>query len=86
VRATVEVRLPLIDEPQICFVDEGARLQGMIAAFAAHQPMRQAMQFAVDELDETIEGCGVTALPAVQQSSHVGGIGGQSHSDGRETW
>ena len=71
VGAIVEIRPPLIDQPEVRFVDERAGLQGMIGAFAAHQAMGHAMQLVVNELDQTIEGRGVAALPAVQQPCHV---------------
>ena len=74
---------PLIDQPEVRLVDERAGLQGMIRAFTPHQAMRDAVQFMMDDLDETIEGRGVAAPPAVQQRRHVGCIG-LSHYNAHE--
>ena len=72
VSAIVEGRPPLIDQSKVGLIDERARLEDMVGAFATHQAMRHAVELVMDELDQTIQGCSVTALPAMQQPRDVG--------------
>jgi hypothetical protein len=54
-------------EPQVNFMHDRRRLQGVIAAFAAHVPGGSAAQLAVDDLDQPVAGVVVAGTPLIQE-------------------
>ena len=56
-----------VDQPEIRFVDEGRRLQTVPHAFSRHASSRDAVEFLVDERDQSLEGALVAPTPFEQQ-------------------
>jgi hypothetical protein len=57
--------LPLIDQPQICLVHEGRRLQRVPAAFAAQLPSRPPAQVLIHDRHELVAGGGIASTPGI---------------------
>jgi hypothetical protein len=56
VRATLPLRRRLIDEPQVGFVDEGGRVEGLVALPAPPLSLGDPVELIVDEREELGEG------------------------------
>ena len=67
----VPLHLTDIDQPQIQFVDQRGRLQGVVTALAQHGSPGQAAELAVHERDQLLERPLVAVAPGGQQSGHV---------------
>src|SRR5262249_34073250 len=52
------------DQAQVCFVNEGSRLQSVVPRFAAKVCLRDSMQLGVDRRDETVERLAVPFVAA----------------------
>ena len=59
------------EDPQINFVQNGGRLQGVPRALAAHFTGRNPMQLAVDQLHQSIRRFGVAQAPAIEQARDI---------------
>ena len=69
--STPPIDLPLIDEPQVCLVDERRRLQGVPQPLAAKLAPRDMAQLAIHERQQLIERTVIPAAPVVEQRRDV---------------
>jgi hypothetical protein len=70
-RAVAPRHAPHIDQLDINLVDEGRRLQELAGALLGHLAVRPAMQFAIDERRQLLEGLLVALAPGSQQLRHI---------------
>jgi hypothetical protein len=54
------------DQPQVRFVNERGRLQGMVGAFPPQVCRSAPLEFAIYEPHERVPGLGITASPGLQ--------------------
>ena len=76
VRPVLPTRVPLINHPQKCLMDESAGLQRVVATFVAQIDGGKAAEFGVDKRGEPVEGLLVTIRPLLQElvTSWVAGM------------
>ncbi len=72
VAAPVPGHARLVDQAQVGFVDQGARLEQVAGTFLAQHARGNRPHLRVDLRDEFVEGLGLPAMPAVQQLGDVG--------------
>ena len=58
-------RLPF-DKPDVGFIDENGRLEGVTSALASHTALRDLMKFPLDERNQLLEGV-LVAFPPLQK-------------------
>ena len=63
------------DKPQVCLVDDGARLERVACSFAPQVPLRHSMKLVVNEGDEPIQGIPISLPPGEQQPCDLAGRG-----------
>jgi len=68
VRPVFPILLPLPDQPEVGFVDQGGGLQSMVATFPAQVPGRLPAEFVIDEGDQLVLRPGFT-VPQIDQDS-----------------
>ena len=66
-RPVPPVDAPLVDEPEIRFVDERGRLERMVSALRSHVPGREAAQLRIDQRQHFAMGCLVAVAPLDEQ-------------------
>src|SRR5262249_3820805 len=64
--AILPVQIGDIGQSQISFVDQGGGLQCVAWILATHIPMREPVQFVVDQLVKIVENCTITLAPGAQ--------------------
>ena len=74
-RAVAPLYAPLIDETEICLVNERRRLQRVSLIFASHGSRGLTMELVVDRREKTIGRVGVTVAPGEEQSGDIRGSG-----------
>ena len=70
-RAILPRRRLAPEDPQINFVQNGGRLQGVPWALAAHFTGRNPMQLAVDQFHQSIRRFGVAQAPPIEQAGNI---------------
>src|SRR5437016_3882371 len=73
VRAILPMHPPGIDQTQICFVDQGRRLQSMALALAAHVTVGHPVQLIMNQRDQAIQSRSIAFAPGQEQAGHVMG-------------
>ncbi len=71
VRAVAPVNRVLVNEPQICFVDERGGLQGVAGPLARELARGDPLQLAIDERQQLVERRAVARLRLPEQSGHA---------------
>ena len=66
-RSILPIRDFTTSESQICFVNQGRRLQGVAILFTPRVPVCDAAQFVVNQGSQLFERRRVAVLPIVQQ-------------------
>ena len=74
-RATLPIDAVLVHELEKRFVHERRRLQRVTGIFTREVAPRDAMQLAVDERGQLLEGARVSTLPSVEQVGDVPVLG-----------
>ena len=64
-----------VDQPQVGFVDQRGRLQGVTSPFGRHIPVGQPVQFVVDEWNQAIKCTLLAATPSQQKVRRRRAIG-----------
>lgn len=71
------VVLPVVDQPEVGFVDEARRAQRMVGPFVPQLGVREAAERVVDLRQQGIEGVPVAVAQVGQQAGHVGVVHGR---------
>ncbi len=61
----------LVRQPQIGFVNQGGRLEGVVGTFSAERPLRQGVQLVVDEGQYLPPGIWVSTVDAGQKPGDI---------------
>jgi hypothetical protein len=69
--AILPMRFFLIDQPNVSFVNQRCRLQGVIATLAAHVVMREPVQFRIDQWNQSLIRGLIAIAPISQQAGDV---------------
>src|SRR5487761_465474 len=80
--AVAHLRRTLVHQPQVCLIDEGGGLQGVIRPFPAQMALRDAPQFLVHEGQETAQRVIVSGAPKPEELAGRGGRRGGHQSYG----
>src|SRR5216684_184951 len=65
------VHILLIDQAQVSFMNQGRRLQHVIATFTSHVIRREAAQFFIDQRKQPVERSLVPTIPVRKQTSDL---------------
>ncbi len=65
----------LIDQADVCLVNDGGALEGMTCAFAPHIVSCEPAQLAVDHGSESLEGSVISLAPADKEMGELLGRG-----------
>jgi hypothetical protein len=65
------VETPEIDETQIGLVDEGRRLEGVIAPLAGEMGSGHPVQLVVDERQELVQSRGISSPPIEEELAYT---------------
>ena len=83
VRVALPLRARWLDQAEVCLVDEGGRLQGMVSAFAGHQRASEPVKLIVDERQQPLCRPGVPSVDLGEQAHGSRGVVG-GHGEVRE--
>jgi hypothetical protein len=75
VRAAIELRIRVADQPEPGFVDERGGLQRLVGGFTGHFRRRQFAQFAIDQRQQFIGGLWVAVLDGLKNARYVANDG-----------
>jgi hypothetical protein len=70
-RAVIPRDILGMNEPNVCFVNEGIALQCMSLAFTGHLPVGDPAQLIINKGNQTIQRSNIAAAPCVQKKSNV---------------
>ena len=71
---------PLIEQLQICLVDDGGDLETVVPALAPQLARGNRTQLAMNERHELLEGVAAAALPLAEELRDMGGAGRFMHA------
>ena len=70
-RPVLPADVSLVDQPDVCLVDEGFALQGMVVTLAAQLMSRHLLELAINDGHQFIQRLGISVAPRHQQSRDV---------------
>src|ERR1017187_7153434 len=69
--AMLPLRVLVIHQPHIGFVNQSGGLQALTGAFSFHVSSREAMEFAINDGRKLVERCSIPVTLGSKQLSHV---------------
>jgi len=69
--AVFQLKLRLIDEAEVGFINQARSLERMVRPFALDVTVSQPTQLFIDQRHQLIECCSITVAPGDEQLGHV---------------